>query len=83
MDDRSSTPEKPDLMWTLEIESAVEQWQRTGVFPFPSLHICPAPDPRCFSPEDLRLIFHVAAICNEMGAIDANGFTLWTRQIPT
>lgn len=70
-------------MWTPEIEAAIEQWQRTGVFPFPSLGIYPAPAPQYFSLEDLRLIFHVAAICNEMNAIDANGFTLWTRQIPT
>ncbi|XXH00198.1 hypothetical protein Hte_006540 [Hypoxylon texense] len=82
-DERAATPDKPDLMWTPEIEAAVEQWQRTGVFPFPSLNIFPAPAPQFYSVEDLRLIFHVAAICNEMSAMDANGFTLWTRQIPT
>ncbi|ORY71888.1 uncharacterized protein BCR38DRAFT_404920 [Pseudomassariella vexata] len=82
-DDRSATPDKPDLMWNSEIEAAIEQWQRTGIFPFPSLNIYPTPAPHCFSVEDLRLIFHVAAICHELGTIDANGFTLWTRQIPT
>ncbi|KAI0598193.1 hypothetical protein F4775DRAFT_201253 [Biscogniauxia sp. FL1348] len=82
-DERAATPDKPDLMWTPEIEAAIEQWQRTGMFPFPSLNIYPAPMPQYYSVEDLRLIFHVAAICNEMNAIDANGFTLWTRQIPT
>ncbi|CAJ2508255.1 Uu.00g094410.m01.CDS01 [Anthostomella pinea] len=82
-DERAASPDKPDLMWTPEIEAAIEQWQRSGVFPFPGLNICPAPMPQYFSAEDLRLIFHVAAICNEMSAIDANGFTLWTRQIPT
>ncbi|KAI0852386.1 hypothetical protein F5Y00DRAFT_194458 [Daldinia vernicosa] len=82
-DERAATPDKPDLMWTPEIEAAVEQWQRTGIFPFPSLNIYPAPAPQYYSIEDLRLIFHVAAICNEMSAMDANGFTLWTRQIPT
>ncbi|KAI0472124.1 hypothetical protein GGR56DRAFT_667788 [Xylariaceae sp. FL0804] len=82
-DDRAATPDKPDLMWTLEIENAITEWQRTGQFPFPSLCIYPAPMPHIYTVEDLRLIFHVAAICNEMSAIDANGFTLWTRQIPT
>ncbi|KAI1485670.1 hypothetical protein F5X96DRAFT_682629 [Biscogniauxia mediterranea] len=82
-DERAATPDKPDLMWTPEIEAAIELWQRTGMFPFPSLNIYPAPMPQYYSVEDLRLIFHVAAICNEMNAIDANGFTLWTRQIPT
>lgn len=82
-DDRSATPDKPDLMWTPDIEAAIEQWQQTGIFPFPSLNIYPAPDPSYYTMEELRLIFHVAAICHELGTIDANGFTLWTRQIPT
>lgn len=82
-DDRSATPDKPDLMWTPEIEGAIELWQQTGVFPFPNLNIYPAPAPQYYSMEDLRLIYHVAAICHELGNIDANGFTLWTRHIPT
>ncbi|TDZ31527.1 Sterol uptake control protein 2 [Colletotrichum sidae] len=82
-EDRSTTPDKPDLMWTPEIEAVIDQWQRTGVFPFTSLGIYPAPNPQYFQVEDLRLIYHVASICNEMAAFDANGFTLWTRQIPT
>ncbi|KAI1341955.1 hypothetical protein F5Y15DRAFT_430438 [Xylariaceae sp. FL0016] len=82
-DERAATPDKPDLMWTNEVEAAIAEWQATGIFPFPNLNIYPAPMPQFFSVEDLRLIFHVASICNEMSAIDANGFTLWTRQIPT
>ncbi|KAK6829333.1 hypothetical protein PG987_009917 [Apiospora arundinis] len=66
-DDRPATPGKPDLMWTPEIETAIKAWQQTGYY----------------SMEDLRLIYHVAAICHELGTIDANGFTLWTRHIPT
>jgi len=82
-EDRAITPDKADLMWTPEIEAAVDQWQRTGVFPFPSLNIFPAPASQRFSREELRLIYHVAAICHQLSAIDANGFTLWTRYIPT
>lgn len=82
-EDRSATPDKPDLLWTPEIEAAIEQWQRTGVFPFPGLNIFPAPAPQFMPIEDLRLIYHVASICDELAAIDANNFTLWTRQIPT
>jgi len=70
-------------MWTPEIEGAIELWQQTGVFPFPNLNIYPTPAPQYYSMEDLRLIYHVAAICHELGNIDANGFTLWTRHIPT
>ncbi|WYZ46526.1 hypothetical protein EsH8_IX_000751 [Colletotrichum jinshuiense] len=82
-EDSSATPDKPDLMWTPEIEAAISQWQHTGLFPFPNLNIYPAPNPQYLSAEDLRLIYHVASICDELAAFDANGFTLWTRQIPT
>lgn len=82
-EDRSTTPDKPDLMWTPEIEAAIEQWQRTGIFPFPALNIYPAPSPQRYPLEQLRLIYHVASICNELATFDANNFTLWTRQIPT
>lgn len=81
-DDRAGTPDKPDLMWTPEIEATIEQWQRTGVFPFPSLDIYPTPAPRTLTMDQLRLIHHVAAINHHMNEIGANGFTLWTRQIP-
>jgi hypothetical protein len=82
-EDRSNSPDKPDLMSTPEIEAAIEQWQRTGIFPFPGLNIYPTPSPQHHSVEDLRLIYHVASICDELAAMDANNFTLWTRQIPT
>lgn len=80
--ERSATPDKPDLMWTPQIEAAIAEWQHTGVFPFPSLGIYPAPMPHMYSVEDLRLIYHVAALYHQLAAIDANNFTLWTRHIP-
>ncbi|KXJ93259.1 hypothetical protein Micbo1qcDRAFT_54373 [Microdochium bolleyi] len=82
-DERSATPDKPDLMWNPRIEAAIQLWQQTGAFPFPALSIYPAPDPQAYTLEELRLIYHVSAICDEMNRMDANGFTLWTRQIPT
>jgi len=81
--DRSGSPDKPDLMWTPEIEATIDQWRRTGMFPFPRLGIYPAPSPERLTTEDLRLIHHVASICDQMQELDANDFTLWTRQIPT
>lgn len=81
--DRSTTPDKPDLMWTPQIEASIAEWQTTGVFPFPSLGIYPAPMPHLYPIEDLRLIYHVASLWDQLAAIDANGFTLWTRHIPT
>lgn len=70
-------------MWTPKIETTIEQWRRTGMFPFPSLGVYPAPTPQLLSLEDLRLIHHVASISQQMQELDANEFTLWTRQIPT
>lgn len=81
--DRSTTPDKPDLMWTPQIEASIAEWQSTGVFPFPSLNLYPAPMPHMYSVEDLRLIYHVASLWHQLAAIDANNFTLWTRHIPT
>ncbi|KAF3345093.1 hypothetical protein VD0002_g7259 [Verticillium dahliae] len=82
MEDRSTTPDKPDLMWTPSIVADIEQWQRTGIFPFPKLAISSTPNPAEYSLEDLRLIYHVASISNEMEGLGATNFTLWTRQIP-
>jgi hypothetical protein len=81
--ERSTTPDKPDLMWTPQIEAAIAEWQRTGIVPLPSLGIYPAPMPHLYSVEDLRLIYHVAALYYQLATIDANNFTLWTRHIPT
>jgi hypothetical protein len=69
-------------MWTPEVESAIDLWRRTGVFPF-DLDVNPFPAPQCYSFEELRLIYHVASISFQLNALDANGFTLWTSKIPT
>ena len=81
-EERAASPEKPDMLWTPEIEAEIERWQQTGNFPFQDMYIYPAPDPRYYSTEDLRLIHHVAAISREFSIHDATNFTIWTRQIP-
>ncbi|KAK4181455.1 hypothetical protein QBC36DRAFT_83363 [Triangularia setosa] len=80
-DERSCSPDKPDLMWNPQIEEEINQWKDTGVFPFPNIY--PAPAPYDLTVEQLRLIHHVASISDQMDRLDANGFTLWTRRIPT
>jgi hypothetical protein len=81
-EDRAPTPEKPDLLWTPEIEADIELWQQTGQFPFPRLGIYPPPNPHLLPREDLRLIHHVASISQELSMNDAGNFTIWTAQIP-
>jgi hypothetical protein len=80
---RSTTPDKPDLMWNPEIESCIAEWKRTGIFPFPSLELFPAPAPNNYNDDELRLIHHVASLYDTLAAMGANNFTLWTRHIPT
>ncbi|OAA56971.1 c6 zinc finger domain containing protein [Niveomyces insectorum RCEF 264] len=82
-EDRSVSPDRPELMWTPEIEADIARWQQSGVFPFPDLNVYPEPSPQYLSVESLRLIHHVASISHQLRSIDADGFTLWTRQIPT
>lgn len=81
-EERNPTPERPDLLWTPNMEAEIERWQKTGIFPFPELDIYPQPNPQFFSTEDLRLIHHVAGISSELSLHDAGTFTIWTTQIP-
>lgn len=73
----------PDLLWTPEVQTTLDQWRRTCLFPFPGLDINPTPSPQLYSYQELRLIYHVASISHQLGALEANGFTLWTSKIPT
>ena len=66
----------------LERLTSLLQWQQTNVFPFPSLGIYPVPVASNYSLEDLRLIYHIASVYDELSVMDANNFTLWTRHIP-
>lgn len=79
---RSVTPDKPDLLWTNEVTEAIKEWRRTNIFPFRDLNISSFPSTTNYKDEELRLIYHVASICNQMEGMGANAFTLWTRHIP-
>ncbi|KAI1362821.1 hypothetical protein F5Y08DRAFT_354925 [Xylaria arbuscula] len=80
--ERAVTPDQPDLMWTPEIQVAIAEWQATGRFPFPSFR-SDTPDPQFYTVAELRLIYYLASIYEDMEAIGANNFTLWTHVIPT
>ncbi|KAI9751410.1 MAG: hypothetical protein M4579_006093 [Chaenotheca gracillima] len=82
-DDPPGSPQPPDLLWTPEIEHAVDHWARTGTFPFPELQISAQIPIHNLSRVDLRLIHHVASISVEMQFLDAGKFTVWTQKIPT
>ncbi|KAM3478650.1 hypothetical protein MY8738_005837, partial [Beauveria namnaoensis] len=81
--DRATTPDEPDLMWTSQITTDITEWQRTRTFPFPFLGDYPVIEPKFYSVEDLRLIYHLAALYYQLAGMEANNLTLWTRHIPT
>ncbi|OAA40381.1 Zn(2)-C6 fungal-type DNA-binding domain protein [Beauveria brongniartii RCEF 3172] len=81
--DRAATPDEPDLMWTPQITTDITEWQRTRTFPFPFLGDYPIIEPQFYSVEDLRLIYHLAALYHQLAGMEANNLTLWTRHIPT
>ena len=76
------SPKEPNLLWTPEIEHAIENWQRTGIFPFPELNLQSIQHFRGFSPIDLRLIYHLSNIYRDMRLADFVQCTLWVQQIP-
>ncbi|KAM3519820.1 hypothetical protein NHJ13051_007244 [Beauveria bassiana] len=77
--DRATTPDEPDLMWTSQITTDITEWQRTRTFPFPFLGDYPVIEPKFYSVEDLRLIYHLASLYHQLAGMEANNLTLWTR----
>lgn len=69
-------------MWTPPIETAIAGWQSTGVFPFPSLQLYPAPMPHLYTAGELRLMYYAANLYHQQTAID-NSCADWARHIPT
>ena len=78
----ATQPQQPDLMWTPEIEQIVDTWQRTSQFPFPELHVYPRPHWSSYSRDDLRLLYHVSQISNDMIASKSSKLTLWIEYMP-
>ena len=71
-----------NLLWTPEIEKAVDAWRQTGEFPFPELQVFPQPQWSTFPKVDLRLLHHVAQICCEVNLNRTSRITLWTELMP-
>ena len=72
----------PNLLWTPQVESEIETWQQTGVFPFPELGLRAFDQFHKLSSIDLRLIHHISSIYRDMQRIDFIHCTLWASQVP-
>ena len=74
--------DEPNLLWTPRIESEIETWQRTGVFPFSEMDLQSSQHFHGLSPIDLRLLHHLSSIYRDMRLADFVQCTLWVQQIP-
>ena len=72
----------PDLRMTPQIEQDLRQWRESGVYPFPSLGVTEQPPWNLYSPTDLRLIYHISSIANQMQAAEAQQQSVWVRRVP-
>lgn len=78
----SRSPGGPDLQYTAQAEHDIDEWQRTGVFPFPELRLRQEAQWRALSATDLRLVHHVAGVSADMQLRGYAGCTIWTSLIP-
>lgn len=81
-DESLRLPHQANLLWTPEIERTVNQWRGTSQFPFPDLHIFPQPQWQTLSKTDLRLIYHLSSITNELQGSRTSKLTIWTDLMP-
>lgn len=82
-DEPLRSPRGPDLQYTAEADQDIEEWQRTGVFPFPELMLHPEPRWRHLSATDLHLIYHVASVSSDMQVKGYSHCNIWTAKMPT
>ncbi|RMX72410.1 hypothetical protein D0869_14647 [Hortaea werneckii] len=77
-----SSPEQAPLALTPGSERSVDAWQQTGSFPYPNLQVYPSPQPQEYSNAELRLIYHLSSISNDLLTKGATGLTIWTQKLP-
>lgn len=81
-EEASRSSKGPDLLWTPELEDEINYWHRTARFPFPDL---PLHSPGAFgelSKSDLRLVYHLVSIHQDMQRKNFIPCTFWARDIP-
>ncbi|SMQ47539.1 unnamed protein product [Zymoseptoria tritici ST99CH_1A5] len=76
------SPEQQSLLFSDGSDSQIEHWAQTGIFPFPSLQVFPPPQPQDYSMVELRLIYHLCTISNDLKLKGTSGLTLWAQRVP-
>lgn len=69
-------------MWTPPIQGAVEHWHRSGTIPFPSLRLRSSHQFQGLSPVDLRLVYHLLSIHQDMQRLNFAHCTVWVQELP-
>ena len=82
VEEASQSLKGPELLWTHQVESEIDTWQRSGVFPFPELGLESIKQFLPLSRIDLRLVHHVSSIYRDLQRIDFIHCTLWASEIP-
>lgn len=81
-EDSSRYSTQPNLLWTPDIERAIDSWRATGEFPFPDLNVFPQPHWPSLSKTDLRLIYHLCSVSIELQRNRTSKLTIWTDYVP-
>ena len=80
--DESSVPQGPNLLWTRSVEGAIEAWHQTGVFPSSNIGLHSSYQFQRLSREDLRLVYHLLSIYQDMQRVNLSQCTLWVQELP-
>ena len=83
-DDAPRSPQEPNLLWTPKIESEIQAWRQSGIFPFSEMNLerFPFHDFRVYGVRDLRLVYHISDIYRSFMLANFVHCTLWVEQIP-
>ncbi|KAL8678909.1 MAG: hypothetical protein Q9186_004766 [Xanthomendoza sp. 1 TL-2023] len=80
--DEPSVPQGPNLLWTRPIEDAIEAWHQTGIFPLPNLGLHSGRQFQGLSRDDLRLIYHLVSIHQDLQRVNLAQCTVWVQELP-
>lgn len=72
----------PNLLWTPSIQGAIENWHRTGTFPFPNFGLRSIRQFQGLSPVELRLVYHLLSVHQDMQRLNLAQCTLWVQELP-
>ena len=80
--DKPPVSQGPNLLWTKSIEGVIETWHRTGILPSSNLGLHSSYQFQGLSRQDLRLVYHLLSIYQDMQRVNLSQCTLWVQELP-